>query len=697
MNRREFLKGCGLTVAIGLTPLGAIALRAADRRRDFEPNLWLTITPEDRVICWVNKSEMGQGIYTSFPMILADELGASLSQVEVRPAPALPGYGDPESGGILLTGGSTSIRHMYGFLRTAGAGAREMMIAAAAKLWKEPAAEIRCRDGRIEGKGHAASFGEIVRYARKERPPARPALKDPKEFVYIGTPVERLDIPEKVAGKAKFGIDVSLPGLVYAFFVRPPRFGAKPKAVDERAAKAIPGVIAVQSLSQGVAVFAETIDAAFGGREALRVDWQGGDDKLSSASAETALVEVLQTEGIVAREDGRPREIWNSGARKLERSYKLPFLAHGTLEPMNATAWVRNGRCDVWTGTQFQTGSVKAAAQICGLPESSVEVHTQYLGGGFGRRSALDFVIDAVEASKAANRPVKVIYSREEDFAAGRYRPANATRVQAVLDDRGMPAAWIHRIAVPSIFASAFPARMKNGIDPAAVEGLVNLPYAVPNLRVEWIRKDFSVPVWFWRSVGSTHNAFTVETFVDELARLAGKDPVNYRLSLLSDPDAKRVVEAAAEKACWGRTKTGRQMGFAYHRCFGSHVAQCIEISVDPKGLVLHRVVCAVDCGPVVNPNTVKAQMESGILMGLSAALKERVLIEEGRIVSNNFDKYPILRMGEIPKDIDVFLIQGQKELGGVGEPGTPPAAPALANALFAATGRRAESLPLAL
>lgn len=343
MNRREFLKGCGLSLAVGLTPLGAIALRAAEPAADFRPNLWLTITPGDRVLCWINKSEMGQGVYTSLPMILADELGASLRQVEVRPAPALPGYGDPEMGGMLLTGGSTSVRHMYACLRTAGAAAREMLVAAAAKLWKEPAAGIRCREGRVEGRGHAVSFGEMARHARRERPPARPALKDPREFVYIGTPVPRLDIPEKVAGKAQFGIDVCLPGLAYAVFLRPPRFGARPKAVDTRAAKALPGVIAVPTLSQGVAVIAETIGAAFRGREALRVEWEGGEEKLSSASAEAALVDALQGEGIVAREEGRPRELWASGSRRLERTYRLPFLAHGTLEPMNATAWVKDG------------------------------------------------------------------------------------------------------------------------------------------------------------------------------------------------------------------------------------------------------------------------------------------------------------------------------------------------------------------
>ncbi|MGD9897174.1 MAG: molybdopterin cofactor-binding domain-containing protein [Candidatus Methylacidiphilaceae bacterium] len=697
MNRREFLKGIGLTITVGLTPLGTIALRAAGREGDFQPNLWLTITPKDRVICFLNKSEMGQGVYTSFPMILADELGASLAQIEVRPAPALPGYGDPESGGLMLTGGSTSIRHMYPYLRTAGAGAREMLIAAAAKLWKEPASELHCREGKICGRDHAASFGELALHARKERPPAQPKWKDSAEFVFIGRPVPRLDVPDKVAGRARFGIDVALDGLAYAFFVRPPRFGAKAKAVDDKAARSVPGVLAVRSLSRGVAVIGKTVAAGFQGRDALRVEWEGGESTFGSASAESELLDALGREGVVAREEGRPRELWASGKRRLERSYRLPFLAHATLEPMNCTAWVRKDQCEIWVGTQFPTGSVKAAAKICGLPESSIQVHTQYLGGGFGRRAAVDFVVDAVEASKAIGLPVKVINSREEDFSAGYYRPANASRIQAVLDERGMPEASIHRIAVPSIFAAAFPARMKNGIDPAAVEGLVNLPYAVPNLRVEWIRKEFPAPVWFWRSVGSSHNAFTVETFLDELARFAGKDPVDYRLSLLADVNARRVVEAAAEKAGWGRPKPGRSLGFAYNYAFGSHVAECIELSVDPNGLVLHRIVCAVDCGPVVNPDTVKAQMESAILMGLSAALKERVVIEQGRVTSTNFDSYPILRLSEIPKEIDIVLIQGQKELGGVGEPGTPPAAPALANALFAATGRRAESLPLAL
>ena len=425
---------------------------------------------------------------------------------------------------------------------------------------------------------------------------------------------------------------------------------------------------------------------------------QGSRPDLDNAAINKTLLDHLNKTGVVARDDGDVEKALASATKKIESVYRLPYLAHATMEPMNCTAWVQKDRCDVWVPTQSQTAAQQTAAKLSGLDPKKVHIHTTYLGGGFGRRAETDVVEEAVEISRAVTKPVKVIWTREEDIQHDFFRPGNCCRIAGALDARGKITAWSHRVVAPSIFARVFPQMMEKGIDPAAVEGITDLPYLVPNLRVEYVRMNLPVPVGFWRSVGSTHNAFTVESFMDELARAAGKDPLEFRLDHMAKTSAlRRVLETVAEKAGWGKSlKTGQARGIACHSCFGSHVAQVAEISVDKEkgGLRVHRVVCAIDCGPVINPDTVRAQMEGGIIMGLSAALKEQVNFAKGGVESANFGDYPLLRFSETP-EIEVHLVQGQKPHGGVGEPGLPPIAPAVANALFAAAGIRVRTLPL--
>jgi isoquinoline 1-oxidoreductase beta subunit len=448
-----------------------------------------------------------------------------------------------------------------------------------------------------------------------------------------------------------------------------------------------------------MAVLADTIDAAWKGRVALKPNWQNGKyPDLSTGSLQKDFLSKLDTAGLVARNDGDAKAAMEGAARKVEAVYQLPYLSHATMEPMNCTVHVRSDGCDLWVPTQNQTGTLAAAVKITGLKPEQVNVHTTYLGGGFGRRFERDFVEEALLLSKSTGKPIKLVWTREEDIQNDFYRPMNATRIQAALDADGRVAAWSHTIVCPSIFARVFPQMMKNGIDNAAVEGVENMEYEVPNVHVEFVRFDTPVPVGFWRSVGSSHNAFTVESFIDELAHAAKKDPLEFRLGMLKKhPRAARVLQVAAEKAGWGKPlMKGQARGIAYHLSFGSYVAEVAEVSVDRTSgaITIHKVTCAVDCGSVVNPAIVSAQMTGGITMGLSAALKEKIQIANGGVKSENFSDYELLRMSEAP-DVDVHIVKSNEALGGIGEPGVPPAAPAVANALFAATGTRVHELPM--
>jgi isoquinoline 1-oxidoreductase beta subunit len=705
LTRRQFLKitGTGLAIAVATTSTGFRLLSAAEAEKagpSFRPNVWLEVRPDEMIVVTVSKSEMGQGVYTALPMIVADELDVDWKNVLMEAAPAGDAFKDPVWN-TQATGGSSSIRHMYEPLRKAGAAARTMLQTAAAVKWDVPVKECVVEPGRVR---HSKSkkmltYGELTNDAAKLEVPQNPELKKESQFRYIGKDIPRLDMHDKVNGQTKFGIDSFVPGMLYAAIARPPAYGANLLSHDADAAKSVAGVRAVLPVNSGMAVCADTIDAAWKGRDALKPKWQKGSaPEMSTASLEKEFISKLDETGIVARNDGNAKATLEEAGRRVEAVYRLPYLAHATMEPMNCTVSVRSDGCDIWAPTQNQTGTLASAIKITGLKPEQVNVHTTYLGGGFGRRFERDFLEEALLLSKASGKPIKLVWTREEDIQNDLYRPMNAARIQAALDADGRVTAWSHRIVCPSIFSRVFPQRMKNGIDIAAVEGVENLEYEVPNVHVEYVRFETPVPVGFWRSVGSSHNGFTVECFVDELAYAAKKDPLEFRLGLLKKhPRAARVLQVAAEKAGWGKPlEKGRARGIAYNLSFDSYVAEVAEISIDKKSgaITVHKVTCAVDCGPVVNPAIVSAQMMGGIMMGLSAALKEKIEIADGGIKSANFADYELLSMSEAP-DVDVHIVKSNEALGGIGEPGVPPLAPAVANALFAATGVRVRELPL--
>lgn len=706
ITRREFLKtsltGAGLVVAVSMTPFGARLLSAEqiDKDASLSPDVWLKITPDDIVHVIVNKSEMGQGVYTSLPMIIADELGADWKQVRIEAAPAGDKYKDPVWG-AQATGGSSSVRHMYGPLRKAGAAARQMLVSAASDIWKVPEGECETYHGTVRhvATKRSLTFGKLTEKAASLPVPKSPTLKPEDRFELIRNPVDRLDIPDKSAGKATFGIDTFVRGMQYAAIDRPPAYGAKPLSYDKDAAMKIKTVSHVVPMPRGIAVCAGTPEGAWKGRDALKVKWdKGSDPGLDTSSLNKKFIDSFAKEGITARNEGDVKAALAGAAKRIEAVYVLPYLSHATMEPMNCTASVGRDQCDIWVPTQNQTGVLNLAKKLTGLKPEQIRVHTTYLGGGFGRRFEVDVVEEALEISKSIGKPVKLIWTREEDMKNDFYRPANCSKIEGAVDNKGRLVAWSHKIVCPSIFSRVFPDQVKGGVDPAAVEGLSNMEYEVPNVRVEYVRMDTSVPVGFWRSVGSSHNAFTVESFIDEVAQAAGKDPLELRLGLLKNHKrAFRVLETVAQKADWGKPlQIGQGRGIAQHMSFGSYIAQIAEVSVDKKSgsIKVHRVVCAVDCGPIVNPAIITAQIRGAIIMGLSAALKEAISFARGGVESSNFDNYPILSMADVP-EIEVHIIKSEDEMGGIGEPGLPPIAPAVANAVFNASGIRVRHLPM--
>ena len=706
ITRRQFLKmsaGTGLALAVAAMPMGYRILSAEEMKKEvfsFSPNVWLKILPDNTVITVVSKSEMGQGVYTSLPMIIADELDADWKNIKMEVAPAGDPYKDPVWGSQ-STGGSSSIRHMYEPLRLAGAAAREMLLTAASQEWGVPITECAVMQGRVRHiKGNRIlTYGNLNERASKLPVPQKPALKKDHQFRYIGTAVPRIDMYDKVNGKAMFGIDSFAPDMLYAAIARPPAFGASPAGLDPDSAHQVPGVRNVTTIRSGIAVCADTIDAAWKGRDALKASWQSAaSPEMNNESLQKDFMARLDSPGIVARNDGDAGGVLSKAAKKIEATYILPYLSHATMEPMNCTARVSSEGCDIWAPTQNQTGVQALAVKMMGMNPELVRVHTTFLGGGFGRRFETDFVEEALSLAIATGKPVKLVWKREEDIQHDFYRPMNISRIAGAVDDLGRAIAWSHKIVCPSIFARVFPAMMKNGIDNAAVEGLENMEYEIPNLSVEWMRMDTPVPVGFWRSVGSSHNAFTVESFIDELANAAKKDPLKFRLGLLKKhPRAQKVLQVAAEKSGWGKALTkGRARGIAYHLSFGSYVAHVAEVSVNKQdgAVKVHKVTCAVDCGSVVNPAIIEAQMMGGAIMGLSAAMKEKIEFAKGGTKSENFADYELLRMSEAP-EVGVHIVKSGEKLGGIGEPGLPPIAPAVANAVFAATGARIRQLPM--
>jgi isoquinoline 1-oxidoreductase beta subunit len=702
ISRREFLEttgaaGAGLVIGFHLPPGGRFAAAPAAR---FAPNAWLRISPDNSVLIVVDRSEMGQGVTTALPMLVAEELDADWTNIKIEFAPADKAYANPMFG-MQGTGGSTSVRAAYTPLRKAGAAAREMLVAAACQTWAVDRVDCRTERGAVihTGSKRRLTYGQLAAKAASLPVPENPTLKEPKDWKILGTRVKRLDTPAKVDGSAQFGIDVKRPGMLVAVVARCPTIGGKVASFDATKAKAVPGVKDVVQISSGVAVVADGYWNAKKGRDALDVQWDDGPNaQVTSASITQLLTEQAGKPGAQARHDGDPDGALAGAASKVEAAYELPLLAHATMEPMNCTAHVRADGVDIWAPTQFQTGAQGLGAKIGGVPPEKVQVHTTYLGGGFGRRFELDFIQEALETSKAAGAPVKVIWSREDDMQHDQYRPASAHQFRAGLDSSGQPVAWTHAFAAPSIMARVFgPGVIKNGIDEETVEGAIGMPYAVPNVDVQYALTDLGIPVGFWRSVNNTFSAFVVESFIDELAHAAKKDPYEYRRDLLSKaPRHLGVLNLAASKAGWSTPlAAGRARGIAVWKSFDSYVAEVAEISLQADGTPrVHRVVCAVDCGPVVNPSIVEAQMESAIVYGLTAALWGEITIDKGRVQQSNFHNYRMLRLAEMPK-VEVHIVPSTASQGGVGEPGTPPIAPAVANAIFALNGKRIRKLPI--
>ena len=709
--RRSFLKLTGLTLAISVSPLGYKVFNASAQGSSstFKPNAWFEITPDNLVTVYIPSSEMGQGIRTALAMIIAEELEADWSQIRVKQAPAADPFKSPLLG-VQLTVASASVRGWYEPFRKAGAAARTMLARAAAQTWKVPEEECEASLGKVRHRKtlRSLTYGQVCLKAAGLKAPQNPPLKKEAEFRFMGKSMPRVDIPEKVAGKAIFGLDVSVPDMLYAVVARPPVYGAKPLSYDQKSAEGTTGVVKVVPSPNGIAVCAKSLDAAWKGRDALQVKWGPGTHPgLNNEFIEKHHREGLDRSGAVATNVGDVKKALGEAAKKVEATYYVPFVAHATMEPMNCTAHAQKDRCDVWAPTQGQTLTLMAASNASGLPPDKVHVHTTLVGCGLGRRARPDFVIDAVATSKAVGKPVKVVWSREEDLKYDAFRAATCQRIQAGLDSQGRVTAWSHKVSCTSILRFLNPAGIKNGVDNYSLWGIFDNPnspqlsptvYAFPNFYVEQVLSDLPIPAAPWRSVQNAPNAFVMECFMDELAHAAGKDPVAFRLHLLDkNTRARQVLQTVAQKAGWGSpVPKGKGRGIAQHACFGSYVAQVAEVSVDETdGTVkVDRMVVAVDCGPVVNPDTVIAQMEGAVIMGVSTALKEQVLFANGGVETSNFDDYEILRMSETP-EIEVHIVPSKEKIGGVGEPGVPPAAPAIANAVFNATGARIRGLPL--
>lgn len=713
VSRRDFLKtgttlGAGLTIAFYLPPrLMERFGQATQDPADFAPNGWVHIGTNGVVTVTVDKSEMGQGVTTAYLMLIAEELEVDPTTVHVGPTPENPAAWTRRMG----TGGSSSVRSSYDTLRKAGAAAREMLVAAAAQQWGISPDACRAERGMVietAGKRKLA-YGRLVTRAATLPVPAEPRLKDPKDFRVLGTRVRRFDTPLKVNGTAQFGIDVRVPGMLYASIERSPAFGGKATHVDDAGAKAAPGVrhvtvlewspedVKAARMETSVAVVADRYWQALTARRALKVDWaESPTSPLDSPAITAKFAELAQQPGVRARTEGDAAGSIATVAKRVEAVYEVPYLAHAPMEPMNCTASVRADGCDVWVPTQGQTATQRIAAQVAGLPLDKVRVHTTYLGGGFGRRSETDFVAEAVRLSKEVGAPVQVIWTREDDIRHDFYRPATYNRFVGGLDASGNPVVWTHHVVGASIALSKHQP-LENGIDGSLVEGAADLPYAIPNILVEQTVVDLPVPCGYWRSVGSSHNAYVTESFFDELAHAGGKDPYELRRALLRDqPRHLAVLDLAADRAGWGKPlPEGRYRGIAVAEAFGSYVAEVAEITLASDGTCrVHRVVCALDCGPTVNPDTIEAQMQGGIVYGLSAALYGEITIDGGRARQGNFNDYPVVRMNEMPR-IEVYIIPSTQKQGGIGEPGVPPIAPAIANAILSATGSPVRRLPI--
>ncbi len=683
ISRRSFLK-IGAAAGSGLV----LGVRLPGASTPAKLNAWVNIGADDAVTLFIHKAEMGQGTVTSLAMLLAEELECDWKKIRTEFPGISREYG-PSQGVV----GSMSIRSSWEPLRRAGAAAREMLVEAAAQQWGIDKAGCRAENSTvIDAAGHRqVTFGAVAEAASRLPVPPTVTLKDAAQFRVIGKPRKRLDTPAKVNGRAVFGIDVRRPGMLHAVVARCPVFGGKLAGFDDGAAKAVAGVKHVVAISTGLAVVADNTWSAAEGRRALKIRWdEGPTAAVDSAGIRRRFVEKAQSPGAVARQEGEGAAALAGAAKRIEAVYEVPYLAHAPMEPLNCVAEVRPDGCEVWASTQGQTAAQHAAAGITGLPLEKVQVHTKYMGGGFGRRARADYVSEAVETAKAVGVPVQLTWMREDDLQQDYYRPASYTRFSAGLDSEGWPVALTGRIVCPPFGG------LREGVSRTGVEGIADMPYAIPNLLVDYHAEDPGIPVSYWRSVGYSQNTFFLESFIDELAAAAGKDAVEFRRLLLANsPRLVGVLDLAAERAGWGKAPAdGRSRGVAVAYNVGSFNAQIAEVSVRNGALRVHRVVCAVDCGQVVNPAGVQQQIESGIVFGLTAALKGAITIDRGRVQQENFHQYDMLRIDEMPA-VEVYLVPSGARPGGIGEASVPPIAPAVTNAIFAATGKRVRSLPI--
>lgn len=702
LSRRRFLinsaaAGGGLVLSLTL-PFGPSEAAAS---AEFAPNAFIRIGRDGQVVLIMPYVEMGQGTYTSIPMLIAEELEVNLNQVRLEHAPPNEElYANPMLG-VQATGNSNAMRGGWKPLREAGATARVMLVAAAARRWGVDPESCRAQAGVVihEASGRRLTYGELAADAAQMPVPETVTLKRPEDFKLIGTPARRLDAPGKVNGTAQYGIDARPPGLKIATLAQSPVFGGRLKSLDDTAARAVKGVRQIVRLDDAVAVVADHMGAAKKGLEALKIEWDDGPHAgLSTAQIAHELEKATLGSGTVAQNIGDADKALAGAVTKVEATYQVPFLAHATMEPMNCTVHVRQNECEIWIGSQAVARVQAMAAKVAGLPPEKVIVHNHLIGGGFGRRLEADGAVRAVEIAKHVDGPVKVIWTREEDIQHGMYRPYWFDRIAAGLDAQGKPVAWKNRFAGPSVIARWLPPAFNDGLDPDSTEGAIDLVYDLPNFHVEFVRVEPpGIPTAFWRSVGPSHNVFVTESFVDELASAVKQDAVAYRRMLLDhNPRARAVLDLAAEKSGWGRPlPKGSGRGVALQFVFGSYMAQVAEVEVSKEGNVrVRRVVCAMDCGTVVNPDTVQAQLQSGVIFGATAALYGEITLKNGRVEQGNFDTYQMLRMNEAPA-IDVHLVKSAEPPGGMGETGTSLIVPAIANAVFATTGKRLRKMPV--
>ena len=708
-DRRDFCKraaaaGGGLVLALtlpafaGRSPRAATGRTGGARARDSQMNAWLKIGSDNAVTFIVDRSEMGQGVYTALPMLLAEELEIDLERIQIVAAPVGDAYVNALNGGQ-VTGTSNSVTDAWDKLRIAGAQARMMLIAAAARAWRVDPAECHVKDGMVaNAHGNTFTYGELAAAAAAMPAPKEVKLKPKADFRLIGTSQPRLDTPGKVDGSAEFGLDVKLPGMLYAALAQSPVLGGKALSVDSARAQAMPGVRRVVATSSGVVVVADHFWQALQARNALKISWDpGANARLDNAAIQAAIKKTAaMASGQVARKDGDAAAALNSAKHVVDAVYELPLLAHATMEPMNCTADVRVDRCDLYVGTQVQHDAQAAAAAAAGLKPDQVNVVTTMIGGGFGRRLDVDFIPAAVEASKTVGAPVKLIWTREDDMTHDTYRPPAREDMSAGFDATGNLIAWNMHITGPSITARASPETFAKDPFDSVVEYAQNYPYAVPNFALSFARQEIGIDVGYMRSVSHAPNCFVIESFMDELAAAVGKNPLDFRLELLAlKPRHTRMLRMTAARAGWGHAPPGRFQGLALMEGYTTVLAQVAEISVAAGELKVHKITCVVDCGQMVNPRIIESQIESGIVFGLSAALWGDVTVSAGRVQQGNFNSYRLLRINEMP-ELDVHLLQSEEPPGGIGEAAVPLVAPAVCNAIYAATGRRLRSLPIA-